>query len=203
MESIFLDACKSGDIQTLRSLDYSRFNTHAQDEYAFRYACENGHLDIVKFLLTLEPSHGRIDIYAKNEYAFRYACKNGHTNIVKFLLALEETHGQINIYTLSEYTFRACINGQLDIVRILLTSERVNIHPYDDCGFHKSNFHIKHTLIQHEPNYDWKFVVGYKSYQKKKGKMISRLVLLHQKLIQLRTDILELNVIGIIKEYLI
>jgi hypothetical protein len=35
------------------------------------------------------------------------------------------------------------------------------------------------------------------------NQIIVNLTILHQKMIQLRTDILELNVIGIVKEYLI
>ena len=33
---------------------------HAEDENAFKYACINGHLEVAKWLLSLEPTHGRI-----------------------------------------------------------------------------------------------------------------------------------------------
>jgi hypothetical protein len=243
MESIFLDACKSGDIQTLRSLDYSRIDIHADDDWAFRYACYYGHLNVVKFLPTLEPSHGSIDIHAGNEYAFQIACKNGHLDVVKFLLTLEPDHGRIDIHaddelafrfachygrldvvkfllTLepdhgridihadNEYAFRiACNNGYFDIVKFLLTLEsdhnRINIHAWNENAFRFSKSRIRSILIRHDPKCNWKAVKGYKSYQRKKSRMVSRLTLLHKKMIQIDTDILELNVIGIVKEYLV
>jgi ankyrin repeat protein len=239
----FLKACRTNDIQTLQSLDYSRINIHAYDEYAFRYACRNGHLDIVKFLLTLEPDHVRIDIHTYDEHAFLYACRNGHLDVVKFLLTLEPYYGRIDIHIMDEEAFRwACYNGHLDIVKFLLTLEPdhgridihacgewafllacqnghldvvkylislepdhecIDIHTVDDKAFKNSNFHIKHQLIHRDPNYNWKHVKGYEEYQEELNQTSDSLSLLHQKMTQLETNILELNVIGIVKDYLI
>ena len=59
---------------------------------------ENGHLEVAKFLISLENGHGKINIHAENEYAFRWACQNGHLEVAKFLLSLENGHGKINIH---------------------------------------------------------------------------------------------------------
>ena len=45
------------------------------DEYAFRWACHNGHIEVIKFLLEKKPT---IDISIHNEYAFKVACMNVH-----------------------------------------------------------------------------------------------------------------------------
>jgi hypothetical protein len=242
----FLGACKTGDIQTLRSLDYSKIDIHAYDEWAFRYtcinshlniiqflltlepkygrinihvkdedafrrACENGHLDIVQFLLTLESEYGRINIHAEGGYAFRYACENGHLDVVKYLLSLEPDHGRINIHACDEWAFRwACDSWRLNVVKFLLSLEsdhgRIDIHCRSDSAFRTGNFHIKHLLLRRDPNYDWKQVngvYGHDKYCKELNQIVECLALLHQKMLQIDTDILELNVIGIVQEFLL
>jgi hypothetical protein len=166
----FLKACKNGDITTLKSLDYSKIDIHAYNEHAFQHACSNGHLNIVKFLLSSEETHRHINIHADDELAFRLACENGHLPIVKYLISLEPEYG-LDICARNGYIF--------------------------EC----SNFQIRHLLIQNYPNYNWKQVNGYYDYCTL-NQIINNLSLLHQNLIQLRTDILELNVIGIVKEFL-
>ena len=57
-------------------------NIHANNEYALRYASENGHLFVVQFLV----SEGA-DIHVDNEYALRYASRKGHLSVVQFLVS--------------------------------------------------------------------------------------------------------------------
>jgi hypothetical protein len=127
----------------------------------------------VKYLISLEPDHNRIDIHAENEVAFRLACYNGHLSIVKYLISLEPEYG------------------------------RTNIHALDNYAFEKSSYIVQHFLIKHEPDYNWKQVKGYKSYHDTLKQIVEQLVQIHQILIQFDTDILELNVIGIVKEFLL
>jgi hypothetical protein len=56
----------------------------AVDNYAFRYAAENGHLDVVKFL-SLDK---RAKPAACNNYAIRRAASNGHLEVIKYLMTL-------------------------------------------------------------------------------------------------------------------
>ena len=53
-----------------------RVDIHADNECAFRWACYNGHIEIVRLLLSDEVTNkfGKIDIHANNEYAFHWAC---------------------------------------------------------------------------------------------------------------------------------
>ena len=47
-------------------------------------AAGNGHLGVVKFLLTLPG----VDVTASDNYALRFASENGHLEMVKFLSSL-------------------------------------------------------------------------------------------------------------------
>lgn len=49
---------------------------------AFRYGCEHGHLEAVKWLIHKYPI---IDPHIHAEYSFRYACENGHLDVAKWL----------------------------------------------------------------------------------------------------------------------
>jgi hypothetical protein len=135
----FYEFVDENNLESLKLLEYSSIDIHADDEYAFRWSCENGHLPIVKYLILLKE-YRRIDIHANDEYAFREACENGHLEIVQFLLTLEPEYEQINIHADDEYAFRwSCYNGHLQIVKHLLSLEpehgQTNIHANDDYAF--------------------------------------------------------------------
>jgi len=53
-----------------------------KDDESIMYACENGHIEIVKLLL----KDSRVNPSANNNAAIFRACKNGHFKIVKILL---------------------------------------------------------------------------------------------------------------------
>jgi ankyrin repeat protein len=156
----FLKACKSGDMQTLQSLDYSRIDIHACDEWAFQLACKYGHLDVVKYLISLEPDHNRINIHADDEDAFQLACYNGHLDVVKYLISLEPDHNHINIHANNEDAFRwACQNGHLDVVKYLISlepsHESIDIHADDEYAFEyackNSHLDVVKFLLSLEP----------------------------------------------------
>ena len=54
----------------------------AQDNRAIRWASYNGHIEVVKLLLTDK----RVDPSADDNIAIRWASENGHTEVVKLLL---------------------------------------------------------------------------------------------------------------------
>ena len=56
---------------------------HADDDWAVRYASLNGHLEVVKYLVSLGGN-----IRAQNNQAFRRATRNGHVEVVKYLVSL-------------------------------------------------------------------------------------------------------------------
>ena len=79
--------CKKGDLQQVKEIINNK-----NINYIFDYCCYFGHLEIVKFLLSLEKTHGKIDIHSNNEDVFRVSCANGHLEIVKLLLNLEKIY---------------------------------------------------------------------------------------------------------------
>ena len=56
---------------------FGRVDIHVDNEYAFRWACDNGHIEIVKLLLSDEVTNkfGKVNIHVDNEYTFYWACK--------------------------------------------------------------------------------------------------------------------------------
>ena len=53
----------------------------ADDNYAIRWASENGHLEVVKYLV-----QNGADVAADDNYAIRWAAKKGHLEVVKYLV---------------------------------------------------------------------------------------------------------------------
>ena len=64
------------------------------NEYAFRNSCENGHLEIAKWLLEIKPD---IDISSWYEYAFRNSCENGYLEIAKWFVSINSDKYTITI----------------------------------------------------------------------------------------------------------
>jgi hypothetical protein len=71
---------KSGSPSDKSGSPSDKFNIHAMNEFAFKFACYNGYLEVAKWLLSLEPTHGQI-ILNFNEVINRCTDKN----IVQFL----------------------------------------------------------------------------------------------------------------------
>ena len=150
-----VDACRHNDLDTVKSLLSERprsgsfrpstseqnIDIHYRDELAFREACYFGHLEVVKYLISLNMN---INIHADNEDAFRYACFNGYLELVKYLISLNKgikylnlEDRNINIHAENEDAFRfACCNGHLEVVKYLISlNENINIHAYNEYAF--------------------------------------------------------------------
>lgn len=155
-EDLFFESCHAGDFERVQKLCSSNFQSiadlHGSDEWGFQLACENGHLEIVKFLTTapelLEAGHSFVDIHANDKLGFLWACENGHLEVIQFLTTSTELlaagHEFLNIHEDHEYGFRwACINGHLDVVKFLTAAPElleaghsfVDIYAKDEMGF--------------------------------------------------------------------
>ena len=61
----------------------NKININANDDYAFRFSCENGHLKITKWLLNITDN--KININADNDCAFVWSYKNFDVFIFYFI----------------------------------------------------------------------------------------------------------------------
>ena len=69
--------CKKWNKFAYKYLDFS-----INDQYAIRWASENGYLQIVTSLL----KDSRVDPSAEGQYAIKWASQNGHHEVVETLL---------------------------------------------------------------------------------------------------------------------
>ena len=85
-------------------------NVHTIDDYALRWASQNGHYDIVKLLL----DYGA-DIHTDNDEALRWAAYEGHYDVIKLLL-----ENGADIHAQNDAALRhAEYNGHTDVVELL------------------------------------------------------------------------------------
>lgn len=90
-----------------------------RNSYALKWAASNGHLEIVKLLVTCPG----VTAAADSNYALRWASSNGHTEVVQFLLGCT---GVDPAAESNDAIQRACSNGNVDIVKILLRHPAVD-----------------------------------------------------------------------------
>jgi hypothetical protein len=67
---LFIDACSIGCLDRAKLIYHINMDVSHNDDEAFRSACQFGHLEIVKFLLSLKPS---INVSCFYELPFRRA----------------------------------------------------------------------------------------------------------------------------------
>lgn len=83
-QELFQEYCETGRLADAKHLFQSdnTIDISADHEYAFSLACENGYLDVAKWLYSVKPS---INI---SESTFRYACYNNNLEVARWLLSL-------------------------------------------------------------------------------------------------------------------
>lgn len=119
-------SCKNGDIDyVIKHINKNNINTsNYYDKTPFSSACEYGHIEIVKLLMTVSgfDSFNNVDNYFRTP--FELACFNGHIEIVKLLL---------NVYGINKLCSEkyndgvssvglACHNRHIEIVKLLIFS---------------------------------------------------------------------------------
>lgn len=116
--SAFLEAVKNENIDRMRELITEQgVNPAANDNYALRYAAENGYVGVVKELLALPLDRG-VNRDALNT-ALQKAAFNGHVRVVKELLALPLDRG-VAPYALNNALRASARDGYVGVVKELL-----------------------------------------------------------------------------------
>ena len=101
----------------------------AGNDCAIGWASENGHLDVVRYLVSQGAS-----VSADNDYAIRWARQNGHLEVVKYLME----HGA-SITACDNYAIKlASENGHLEVVKWLVERD-VDVTASDNCAVRRAN----------------------------------------------------------------
>ena len=107
-----IQAAANGHLDTIKYLVSLGADITAQDNYSVRVASGNGHLETVKYLVSLGA-----DITAQDNYSVRWASANGHLDVVKYLVSLGA-----DITAQNNYSVRvASDNGHLNVVKYLVS----------------------------------------------------------------------------------
>jgi hypothetical protein len=75
---------------------------HALEDDAFRASCENGHIEIAKWLYSL----GGVDIHAANDDAFRRSCERQRIESIIFLLHIDTNSSTSQINSKYDYVHK-------------------------------------------------------------------------------------------------
>ena len=101
------------------------------DMTALNFAARNGHLDVVKYLL----SRGDVDANARNaggQTPLYLAASNGHLDVVKHLLSRGDVDANARSVSNFSPLHEAASNGHLDVVKHLLSRGDVDVNARDD-----------------------------------------------------------------------
>lgn len=149
-----IEAARKGRLNAVMYLEnlLERINPRDKHDYALVLAAENGHVDVVKYLM------GKgLNIHTRNDEALIFAVRNGHLEVVKYLLgqgadiharndevlirAVRSKHLEVVKYLVSQgarinanndAALRlAARNGNLDMVKYLV-NRGANIHAIND-----------------------------------------------------------------------
>ena len=106
------DACRNGDLQTVKHLVSLDVDIKGNDNYAVKLASVHGYLEVVKYLVSLGAN-----IRAQYDWSLRWASHNGHLNIVEYLVSIGA-----DINAEHDWAVRhASKNGWLGIVKYLVS----------------------------------------------------------------------------------
>ena len=124
----FIDACRMGLLEAVKwlSCDMDSNNELLNDIHsgiivALQRASQNGHLEVVKYLINLGlNSNNELlnDIRSEDNYALRYAACNGHFEVVKYLISFGLTIDDIRSRNMRALQL-AAHNGHLEVVKYL------------------------------------------------------------------------------------
>lgn len=211
-EEAFFHSCTYGRLDIMKflvSLEpyQGQIDIHTNHEYIFRRACNNMYLNIIKYLISLEASHGNnvFDIHYANEYVFWRACACNRLDVIKYWISLEPTHGRVNVRAPINYDHifsEACAYGNIDICRYLISLDR-DIRVTRHKIFRYATFTAQRFLLRLLPDFDWTSHIRESDYRKNLDNMANCITQLYACVNHIESDILDINVVIIIAEYLV
>ena len=137
-EFAFRGACTNGHLEVAQWL-YQIKPTLDISEEAFRNACYGGHLEVAQWLYQIKPT---LNISECNEYAFQCACGNGHLLVAQWLYQVKPT---LDISADNEFAFlSACVNGHIQVAQWL---QSLNPNTYIIINNFIENNKIQYRII--------------------------------------------------------
>ena len=82
--ALFIIYCIDGELDNIKKISLKNCDL----ECGFRWACRNGHCDIIQYLVNLYKTDNTYKPININNNGFRWACDKGHYNIVRYLCEL-------------------------------------------------------------------------------------------------------------------
>ena len=112
----FHGACRWGLIDLLPQL-IQNVDIRAKNDFAFRFTCIGGYINIAKLLLYKDPT---INIHANKDEAFTLTGINNHSGTMKWLIGLEPKYGKIDIHQNDDIIYRiACAKNYKKVLFLL------------------------------------------------------------------------------------
>ena len=132
-----------------KTIELYKTLTPKQLNKVFIDSCQNGHLEIVKYLLTSPDLKEHADIHADNDVGFRWACENGYLEVVKYLLTSPDLKEHANIHARDDLGFIcACEQGHLEVVKYLIIDMNIEktIHIEKYLNENKDNKYVQQAI---------------------------------------------------------
>ena len=154
MDQQLMDAARVGDLflveQALQNGANANFTT-VTDRWGgtpLHIACENGHLDVVRCLLTCHDAN----LEARDsdgDTPLQIACLHGHLDVVAYLLTSHDANMETTDNDGDTLLHYACWGGNLDVVRYLWTShdEHANVDVANSEGVTPLHMACKHGKL--------------------------------------------------------
>jgi uncharacterized protein len=139
---------------------WKNFESYINEE-GFFWACENGHLEVAKWLLSVKPDIEISDShwYYSDEYCpLDGACENGHLEVAKWLLSVKPDIDITDNFNNENAFWYACAGGHLEIAKWLL-SINTDIKNSDDQNAFKiacqdGHLEVAKWLLSIKPDID-------------------------------------------------
>ena len=127
---------------------YKKLNKKKLNDQFFD-ACRDGHLEVVKYLLTSPELKKHADIHAKDDLGFIWACRYGRLEVVKYLLTSAELTEHADIHAKDDWGFIwACENGHLEVVKCLIIDMNIDKTTYIEeyLNENKDNKYVQQAI---------------------------------------------------------
>jgi ankyrin repeat protein len=129
-------AASDGHLDVVKYLVSKGANVHVRDDEALLYAAGNGHLQVVKYLV---EDHGA-DVHAHYDLTLHWATENGHLEVVKYLKTYHVL--QFTIKHIHKKIQIEKLNGVLKVIRALPPSGVDYLYALQQFN------HLKNNLIK-------------------------------------------------------